>query len=185
VSVAAGFTPLSFGTETIGSIVTPSSRAVVYALKPTVGDVNMDGIMRISSFFDSAGPIAKSPRDLLHVLDVLLHREQKFEYRGGWNGLRVGFADPDVWKLWESFCPSRPGTSEQMVRHLIEISDQTNSQKKQDYLNVIDKIKSLGATVKYPIKLDEPDKFNKTADGKETSGPIACKLTHLISSDLT
>ena len=119
VSVAAGFAPLSFGTETIGSIVTPSSRAVVYAMKPTVGDINMDGVLCISSFFDSAGPIARSAGDLLPVLDVLLNRGEGFEYRSKWDGLRIGFADPDVWKLWESFCPPRSGAFEQMVRSLV------------------------------------------------------------------
>ncbi|OTB04265.1 hypothetical protein M426DRAFT_11887 [Hypoxylon sp. CI-4A] len=37
VSVAAGFSPLALGAETIGSIVTPSVRAALYALKPTIG----------------------------------------------------------------------------------------------------------------------------------------------------
>lgn len=135
----------------------------------------MDGVMRISSFFDSAGPIARSPRDLLPVLDVLLRRERAFEYRSGWDGLRIGFADPDVWKLWDSFCPPRPGASEQMVRRPCWFAGCTDATKKKDYLDVIEKIRSLGATVKYPIKLEEAKRFSETAGGKEATGPIACK----------
>ncbi|KAB8279596.1 amidase signature domain-containing protein [Aspergillus minisclerotigenes] len=37
VAVAAGFSPLAMATETIGFIVTPSTRAALYALKPTTG----------------------------------------------------------------------------------------------------------------------------------------------------
>jgi hypothetical protein len=40
---------------------------------------------------------------------------------------------------------------------------------------VIEKIKSLGAVVKYPINLEEPGRFSKTESGKEATGPIACK----------
>ncbi|KAG8160830.1 hypothetical protein KVR01_009094 [Diaporthe batatas] len=40
VAVAAGFSPLGIGAETIGSIITPASRAGLYALKPTAGSGN-------------------------------------------------------------------------------------------------------------------------------------------------
>jgi amidase len=116
MGVAAGFAPLSIGTDTVGSIVTPGCRAGLYAVKPTVGDVDMEGIFGLSKKFDSAGPMAKSALDILPLLEILLQPSCEFEYRKEWTGLAVGFGDPDVWNMWESTCRQYLGTAEQMVR---------------------------------------------------------------------
>ena len=60
VSVAAGFSALAVGTDTIGSLITPANRAGLYALKPTVGEIPMDGIFTLSRTFDSAGGMVSS-----------------------------------------------------------------------------------------------------------------------------
>ena len=57
VAVAAGFSPLAMGTETIGSIVTPSVRAALYALKPTHGLQEAAGMYRMTDLFDVPGPM--------------------------------------------------------------------------------------------------------------------------------
>ncbi|KAI0389272.1 putative glutamyl-tRNA amidotransferase subunit A [Xylariaceae sp. FL0594] len=69
--VAAGFAPAALGTDTSGSILMPATRHGVYAMKPTLGLVSQDGICPISYDFDSAGPIARSARDIAVLLDVL------------------------------------------------------------------------------------------------------------------
>jgi len=115
VSVAAGFAPLAIGTETIGSIVTPTGRAGLYALKPTVGDVDMGGILGISKAFDSAGPMAKSAKDLLPLVELMLKTARKFEVKEEFGELKMGFVDPKVWVLDELMCDQREGTAEQMV----------------------------------------------------------------------
>jgi amidase len=115
VSVAAGFAPLAIGTETIGSIVTPTGRAGLYALKPTVGDVDMGGILGISTAFDSTGPMAKSARDLLPLVELMLKTARKFEVKEEFGGLKMGFVDPKVWVLDGLMCDQREGTAEQMV----------------------------------------------------------------------
>lgn len=55
VAVSSGFSTLAVGTDTIGSLITPANRAALYALKPTVGQVPMDGIFNLSKTFDSVG----------------------------------------------------------------------------------------------------------------------------------
>jgi amidase len=55
VAVAAGFSTLAVGCDTIGSLITPANRAALYALKPTVGEVPMNGIFTLSKSFDSVG----------------------------------------------------------------------------------------------------------------------------------
>lgn len=157
VAVAAGFAPLSIGTETVGSIVTPSSRAGLYALKPTVGDVDMEGVFTLSKTLDSAGPMAKSARDLLPLMDILTQPALPFEYREDWVGLSIGFADPDIWKMWKSHCRQHPGTAEQM---------------RSEYEEAISVIQGKGATVRYPIDVPEPSTLS--VGGEDAIGAIAC-----------
>lgn len=55
VAVASGFSTLAIGTDTIGSLITPANRAALYALKPTAGQIPMDGIFNLSKTFDAVG----------------------------------------------------------------------------------------------------------------------------------
>ena len=70
-ALAAGLAPLAIGTETDGSITCPASLNGVYGLKPTVGRVSRDGVIPISRYQDSPGPMARSVEDLALLLDVL------------------------------------------------------------------------------------------------------------------
>ena len=60
VGVSAGYAPISIGTETDGSLVLPANRAALYTLKPTIPFISREGIVPISSFCDSAGPMTSS-----------------------------------------------------------------------------------------------------------------------------
>lgn len=113
--MAAGFSPLAMGTETIGSIVTPATRGGLYALKPTVGAQNTDGLYTLSDFFDSPGPMAKCAEDVLSLTEILLDRSFPRQKMGSWDGLAVGFLDAGVWKMADGMCRQHEGTAEQMV----------------------------------------------------------------------
>lgn len=123
VAVAAGFSPLALGTETIGSIITPATRAGLYALKPTVGLQHTRGMYRMTEFFDCPGPMAKTPEDLAVLASVMLRQPslssptsaEESALRQPWEGLSVGYLDPRVWKLDEDMCRQHEGTAEQMV----------------------------------------------------------------------
>jgi amidase len=69
--LSAGFAPLAVGTETDGSIVSPSSACGVVGLKPTLGLVSRAGIVPLSLAQDTAGPMATSVRDAAELLAVL------------------------------------------------------------------------------------------------------------------
>jgi amidase len=69
--VSAGLAPLAIGTETDGSIVSPSSACGVVGIKPTVGLVSRTGIVPLSSMQDTAGPMAVSVADAAALLSVL------------------------------------------------------------------------------------------------------------------
>lgn len=115
VAVAAGFSPLSLGSETVGSIVTPACRGGLYAMKPTVGVQDTSGMYVMTEFFDSPGPMAKSAADLVCITEVLLGRSFQESASKEWKGLSVGFASPETWKLGDAMCRQYEGTAEQMV----------------------------------------------------------------------
>jgi amidase len=111
------------GTETIGSIVTPASRAGLYALKPTVEVQDTRGLYTLTDFFDSPGPMAKCAEDILVLTEILLGKSFSREGFGSWDGLCVGFVDPNVWNMADEICRQHEGTAEQMVSPSVTVPD--------------------------------------------------------------
>lgn len=70
-AVAAGLVPVALGTETNGSIVSPAACCGIIGLKPTVGLVSRAGIIPLSRWQDTAGPMARTVRDAALLLNVL------------------------------------------------------------------------------------------------------------------
>jgi Asp-tRNA(Asn)/Glu-tRNA(Gln) amidotransferase A subunit family amidase len=62
-SVVAGLLPFAIGTETLGSIVSPSSTCGATGLRPTFGTVSRSGAMVLCWSLDKAGPISRSAED--------------------------------------------------------------------------------------------------------------------------
>jgi amidase len=75
VAVAANLCAVAVGTETDGSIVSPSSASALVGVKPTVGLVSRSGIVPISHSQDTAGPMARTVRDAALLLEVLVGRD--------------------------------------------------------------------------------------------------------------
>lgn len=71
VAVAAGYVPISVGTETAGSLVYPASQNGVVTLKPSLGAVSRDRIIPISSAMDTAGPMGRTVTDVAVLMNVL------------------------------------------------------------------------------------------------------------------
>ena len=70
-AVSANLAAAALGSETDGSIVCPSSANGIVGIKPTVGLVSRAGVIPISHTQDTAGPMARTVRDLAVVLGVL------------------------------------------------------------------------------------------------------------------
>ena len=68
IAVAANLVAIAIGTETSGSILSPSSANGVVGIKPTVGLVSRHGILPITADQDTAGPIARTVRDAAILL---------------------------------------------------------------------------------------------------------------------
>lgn len=71
VAAAAGFSTVTIGTETAGSIVYPSSQNSVVGLKPSLGLVSRDRIIPITAVFDTPGVITKHVSDAALTLGVI------------------------------------------------------------------------------------------------------------------
>ena len=71
-AVAAGCMPFAIGTETLGSIVSPSMRCGTTGLRPTFGLVPLEGAMALCWSLDKAGPIARSAADAWQVLKAIV-----------------------------------------------------------------------------------------------------------------
>ena len=74
-SIAAGLAPLGVGTETDGSIVSPSSICGLVGLKPTVGRMSRDGIVPISHTQDTPGPMTRTVADAALLYAAMAGRD--------------------------------------------------------------------------------------------------------------
>jgi amidase len=71
VAVSANLATVAIGTETMGSILAPSSLLGVVGVKPTVGLISRTGVIPVALSMDSIGPMARTVRDAAHLLAVL------------------------------------------------------------------------------------------------------------------
>jgi Asp-tRNA(Asn)/Glu-tRNA(Gln) amidotransferase A subunit family amidase len=70
-ATAAGLVPFAIGTETLGSIVSPSTRTGTTGLRPTFGRVSRHGAMALSWSMDKIGPICRAVEDCALVFDAI------------------------------------------------------------------------------------------------------------------
>lgn len=100
-ATAAGLVGFSIGTETWGSIVSPSTRCGVTGLRPTYGRVSRYGAMALSWSMDKIGPMCRSVEDCaivfnaIHGLDpkdnTLVDLPFNWDVSRSLSGLRVGY----------------------------------------------------------------------------------------------
>ncbi len=133
-AVAASLTVVAVGTETDGSIVSPSSICGVVGLKPTVGLLSSAGIVPISHTQDTAGPIARTVTDAALLLGALADRDYTRSLdAGGLRGARLGVlrdafhVSPDVLRIFDASVDAlrRLGAVVEPVEmpHLAELDD--------------------------------------------------------------
>ena len=76
-AVAAGLVPFALGTETLGSIISPSTVNGITGLRPTFGRVSRDGAMALVWSMDKIGPMTRSAEDAAIVFSVLHGSDKK------------------------------------------------------------------------------------------------------------
>jgi aspartyl-tRNA(Asn)/glutamyl-tRNA(Gln) amidotransferase subunit A len=73
-AVATGMGLASIGSDTGGSIRIPAAACGVVGLKPSLGEVPLDGVVPLSATFDSVGPITRSVQDASALWAILASR---------------------------------------------------------------------------------------------------------------
>ena len=71
VAASMAFAPATIGTETSGSILSPSDANSIVGIKPTTGLVSRTGILPLSPSFDTAGPMVRNVTDAAIVLSAI------------------------------------------------------------------------------------------------------------------
>jgi Asp-tRNA(Asn)/Glu-tRNA(Gln) amidotransferase A subunit family amidase len=116
-AVSAGLIPFGIGTETLGSIVSPSTVCGTTGLRPTFGRVSRYGAMALSWSMDKIGPIARSVDDCALVFNAIYGPDGNdltvmaapFQYSplASLKGMRIGY----VKKAFESNYATRANDS--------------------------------------------------------------------------
>ncbi|KAJ9092395.1 hypothetical protein QFC21_006897 [Naganishia friedmannii] len=71
IALSAGWAPATLGTETCGSLISPTGRAAGYTLRSTVGLISRYGVIPVSTTLDTVGPIAKSAHDIALLVECM------------------------------------------------------------------------------------------------------------------
>ena len=74
-AAAAGLAAITIGTETSGSIVSPSAAQGIVGLRPTIGLVSRTGILPISATQDTAGPMTRTVADAAAELGAIAGKD--------------------------------------------------------------------------------------------------------------
>ena len=74
-AVAALMVPLAVATQSVGSIIRPSTFCGIFGLKPTRGAIDTSGTMPLSPFLDSIGPMARTVDDISLASQVMFNPE--------------------------------------------------------------------------------------------------------------
>jgi len=133
-ATAAGLVAFSIGTETIGSILSPSIRCGVTGLRPTYGRVSRYGVMSCSWTLDKIGPICRTVEDCALVLHSM--------YGPDGHDLTVSNI-PFVWN------PEMPVT-DLRVGILQQEFDDLRGESKSVYLRALDALGKIGAKLQHP-----------------------------------
>ncbi len=167
--VSAGCVAFAIGSETLGSISSPSTRCGTTGLRPTFGFVPRTGAMALSWTMDKLGPITRSAEDCALVLQAIYGPDGKdasvvpasFDWNAGldWKKLRIGylkgeFDQPEPLKLKEA---SPEETAEQKKEREKQNEEMKAGRARRDYdrkfdLAALDKLKAMGVNL-IPVEL--------------------------------
>ncbi len=178
VGTAASFWPGSVGSETSGSILSPSNQNMLAGVKPTVGRISRYGVIPITADQDTAGPMARTVTDAAIMLGALesaapdpndpatskckppANRDYTpFLKADGLKGMRIGI--PRAF-FYDSFTPpQRVGAPATRGRGGSGASG-LNPEQKRVMTEAIEILKQQGAVIVDPA--DIPSVITKVAD---------------------
>jgi len=165
-AVSAGLVSFAIGTETWGSIVSPSTVCGVTGLRPTYGRVSRTGAMALSWSMDKIGPICRNTEDLAIVFNALY----------GKDGI-----DPTLYDVPFNYLPV-VDLSNIKIGYLKNDFDKDYVFHKNDSLS-LSKLRELGAEL-IPIELPEVDVNSLSFILSAEAGAAFDELTRSNRDDL-
>ncbi len=149
-AVAANLCTIAIGTETDGSVVSPSSINGIVGIKPTVGLVSRSGIIPISHSQDTAGPMARTVRDAAILLGVMAGVDHEDKATNDKN--RKSYSDYTQFLDPEGLKDARIG----IVRKYFGFLPQVDAIME----NALDILKKKGAVIVDPADIDAIGKLD-------------------------
>jgi len=132
-ATAAGCVAFSIGSETLGSISSPSTRCGCTGLRPTFGLVPHTGAMALSWSMDKLGPICRAVEDCALVLDAIYGPDGKdravknaafnWDAELDWRKLRVGYLRSDFERI--------PGAQEEEQKEEPAVSEEEKKKREE------------------------------------------------------
>ncbi len=171
-ATSAGCVAFAIGSETLGSISSPSTRCGVTGLRPTFGFVPRTGAMALSWTMDKLGPICRAVEDCAIVLTAiygpdgqdLATRNAAFNWNAelDWKSLRVGYIasefEPDKPPA-PTEKQAEPATAEEKKKREAHEREMAAFRARRAYdrkydLAALDQLRSMGVNL-LPVKLPE------------------------------
>ena len=152
-AVAASYAAVGIGTETDGSIVSPSNNCGLVGIKPTLGLVSRAGIIPIAHSQDTAGPMARTVTDAAILLGALVGADPDDAITR--NALQRGVRDYTKSLDPNGLKGARIGVPRKAMFDQSPHGDRVAEE-------AIDVLKRLGAVIVDPADLPSPDKFGKS-----------------------
>lgn len=143
-ATSAGLVPFAIGTETWGSIVSPSTVCGVTGLRPTYGRVSRTGAMALSWTMDKIGPICRNAEDLAIVFNTI----QGPDLPAG----KAGGVDQTLYDLPFNYSP-KIDFNKLKIGYIKNDFESDYGFKKTDSLTLV-RLKEMGAEL-IPIELPE------------------------------
>ncbi|OIW31693.1 amidase signature enzyme [Coniochaeta ligniaria NRRL 30616] len=144
---------LGQGTESIGFIVMPATRAGLYVFEPALNAVSMDGVFKSSVELDVVGGLARSTADL-----ALLSYQQFLTKT--FDSLRIGFFGPTTWSLHPD---------------IIQLDELILKQMNEIYFAAVERIKQHAPEVSVVYPVDIPPATDLWYEGKN---PISVVMAY-------
>jgi Asp-tRNA(Asn)/Glu-tRNA(Gln) amidotransferase A subunit family amidase len=167
-AVAAGCVGFAIGSETLGSISSPSTRCGVTGLRPTFGLVPRTGAMALSWTMDKLGPMCRSVRDCSLVLEAIAGADGKdlsaapIRFDGSavdWHKLRIGYLKSEFDTLsplkLEDAKPAESADDKKKREERNEFAKAARARREYDRrydLAAIDKLRAMGVEL-IPVEL--------------------------------
>ena len=156
-ATAAGCVAFAIGTETRGSIISPSTVNGVVGLRPTYGRVSRYGAMSLSNTMDKLGPMCRYVEDTILVLNAIYGPDGRDNSVGNallsWNpatplaGITIGYVRTE-------FEPVAGGGAGRGAAGRGGLTPEQQAERRRNYDNVLATYRKLGAKLE-PVELPD------------------------------